>query len=175
MSWGENEGWGLVGLGGAGVVLGSSWSVQRCLIPRFTHLEQGRSFEHTIWERLQYTHATWTFVRFLSGDRLMLEGMCGVGGAIESPLSPPPNLHTSMSLWVDKHRPRQLSDLHYHTELSERLSALAASSDFPHILFYGPSGAGKKTRIMCVLRELFGPGAEKVRVLFIPRFLLFES
>lgn len=31
------------------------------------------------------------------------------------------------------------------------------------MLFYGPSGAGKKTRIMCTLRALFGPGVEKVR------------
>lgn len=32
------------------------------------------------------------------------------------------------------------------------------------MLFYGPSGAGKKTRILCTLRALFGPGVEKVRV-----------
>lgn len=31
------------------------------------------------------------------------------------------------------------------------------------MLFYGPSGAGKKTRIGCTLRELFGKGVEKVR------------
>ena len=31
------------------------------------------------------------------------------------------------------------------------------------MLFYGPSGAGKKTQIACVLRELFGKGVEKVR------------
>lgn len=30
------------------------------------------------------------------------------------------------------------------------------------MLFYGPTGAGKKTRIACVLRELFGKGAERV-------------
>lgn len=32
------------------------------------------------------------------------------------------------------------------------------------MLFYGPSGAGKKTRISCTLRQLFGGGVEKVRI-----------
>lgn len=95
-----------------------------------------------------------------------------------------------MSLWVDKHRPCALDRLHFHADISEQLKQLvrtrtsvallsllrrgysclrrpiftqAAAGDFPHLLFYGPSGAGKKTRIMCFLRELFGPSSEKVR------------
>ncbi|TGZ85396.1 P-loop containing nucleoside triphosphate hydrolase protein [Ascodesmis nigricans] len=67
-------------------------------------------------------------------------------------------------LWVDKHRPRSLEALHYHEGLSARLKSLANSGDFPHLLVYGPSGAGKKTRIVATLKELYGPGAEKIRI-----------
>lgn len=69
-----------------------------------------------------------------------------------------------MSLLVDKHRPNALKDLDYHPQLTNRIRSLAQTADFPHCLFYGPSGAGKKTRIAATLRELFGPGAAKLRI-----------
>ncbi|KAJ3531819.1 hypothetical protein NM208_g8710 [Fusarium decemcellulare] len=69
-----------------------------------------------------------------------------------------------MALIVDKHRPRSLEALTYHNELSERLQSLAQSGDFPHLLVYGPSGAGKKTRIVATLKELYGPGVEKIKI-----------
>ncbi|KAF2281601.1 P-loop containing nucleoside triphosphate hydrolase protein [Westerdykella ornata] len=69
-----------------------------------------------------------------------------------------------MALLVDKHRPRNLESLSYHPELSDRLRALAQSGDFPHLLVYGPSGAGKKTRIVATLKELYGPGVEKIKI-----------
>lgn len=68
-----------------------------------------------------------------------------------------------MSLWVDKYRPKDFSKLDFHKEQATNLKNLVQQSDFPHLLVYGPSGAGKKTRIMCMLRELYGPGVERLR------------
>lgn len=69
-----------------------------------------------------------------------------------------------MALLVDKLRPRSLETLTYHKDLSDRLEALSASPDFPHTLFYGPSGAGKKTRILALLRSIYGPAVEKIKI-----------
>jgi replication factor C subunit 3/5 len=69
-----------------------------------------------------------------------------------------------MSLWVDKHRPKTLDKLDYHKDQAAQLKRLVNAGDFPHLLVYGPSGAGKKTRIICVLRELYGAGVEKLKV-----------
>ena len=68
-------------------------------------------------------------------------------------------------LWVDKHRPHRLDDLSYHSDTTQRLRALAAHPDtMPHLFLYGPSGSGKKTRIAALLRELYGPGADKLKL-----------
>ena len=70
-----------------------------------------------------------------------------------------------MPLWVDKHRPKQLKDLDFHHDLSAQLQRMVqGSGDFPHTLIYGPSGAGKKTRLMALLREMFGSSVERLRV-----------
>ncbi|PLN84867.1 cytochrome c oxidase assembly protein CtaG/Cox11-domain-containing protein [Aspergillus taichungensis] len=73
-------------------------------------------------------------------------------------------LGVKMALLVDKLRPRSLDALSYHPELSDRLKSLAQSGDFPHLLVYGPSGAGKKTRVIATLKELYGPGVEKIKI-----------
>ena len=68
-------------------------------------------------------------------------------------------------LWVDKHRPKRLNQLSYNNVITSRLTSLASDpSSMPHLLFYGPPGSGKKTRIHTLLREIFGPGAEKLRL-----------
>ncbi|XP_043483020.1 replication factor C subunit 3 [Leptopilina heterotoma] len=68
-----------------------------------------------------------------------------------------------MSLWVDKYRPTSLNKLDYHTQQAEYLKNMVQKGDFPHLLVYGPPGAGKKTRIMCIIKELYGSGIERVR------------
>mmetsp|Transcript_150935 Transcript_150935/g.485045 ORF Transcript_150935/g.485045 Transcript_150935/m.485045 type:complete len:357 (+) Transcript_150935:75-1145(+) len=70
-------------------------------------------------------------------------------------------------LWVDKYRPKTLLDVDYHTELSGRLKRVAseeARANMPHMLFTGPPGAGKSTRVHALLREIYGPGADVVKV-----------
>lgn len=69
----------------------------------------------------------------------------------------------SRRLWVDAYRPISIEDLDYHPPLTELLRRLACSEDLPHLLFYGPSGAGKKTRVLTLLHCIFGPGVTKVK------------
>lgn len=45
-----------------------------------------------------------------------------------------------MALWVDKYRPKDLSKLDYHKEQAQQLKNLCKQGDFPHLMFYGPSG-----------------------------------
>ncbi|KAE8733710.1 Replication factor C subunit 3 [Hibiscus syriacus] len=67
-------------------------------------------------------------------------------------------------LWVDKYRPKTLDRVMVHEEIAANLKKLVAEQDCPHLLFYGQSGSGKKTLIMALLRQIFGPSAEKVKV-----------
>ena len=45
-------------------------------------------------------------------------------------------------LWVDQFRPKQFSELSYHNDLTEKLKKMVEKGNFPHLLFYGPNGAG---------------------------------
>ena len=69
-------------------------------------------------------------------------------------------LQNEQRLWVEKYRPQTLEAANFlHQDTIAMLSQLATSEDFPHILFYGPSGAGKRTLTKGVLQALYGSNA----------------
>lgn len=68
-------------------------------------------------------------------------------------------------IWSEKYTPKTLSELSFNTFENKILDSLANSSDFPHLIFYGPPGAGKKTRMHCFLEKVYGEGIYKMTVL----------
>jgi replication factor C subunit 3/5 len=71
---------------------------------------------------------------------------------------------SSTALWADEFRPKTLDKMDIHKSLSKQLISTVKSGDFPHMLFYGPSGAGKKTRVNALLRQVFGNKADKLKL-----------
>ena len=71
-----------------------------------------------------------------------------------------------MALLVDKCRPRTFDTIDLHRGVCLNLKRLVANGNYPHIVFYGPAGAGKHTLCSALLREIYGPGADKQKVEF---------
>ena len=69
------------------------------------------------------------------------------------------------TLWMDKYKPRKLEDLTFHPNQTKLLQSLSENSEFPHLIFYGPDGAGKKTRVHCFLSKVYGDGIYKMNTI----------
>jgi replication factor C small subunit len=59
-------------------------------------------------------------------------------------------------VWVEKYRPKKLSEVIGQKAIVERLSAYARTRSMPHMLFAGPAGSGKTTCAIALARELYG-------------------
>jgi replication factor C subunit 3/5 len=64
----------------------------------------------------------------------------------------------------DEYRPTSFDALTFHPVLTAQLRRVASTHDMPHLLLYGPDGGGKKTRVTCILRHLYGPLATHLSV-----------
>lgn len=69
-----------------------------------------------------------------------------------------------MALFCDKYKPNSLATVDYHQQQAVQLKNLIGAGDFPNLFIFGPSGAGKRTRIDLLLKEIYGPGAEKIHI-----------
>ncbi|OIR58724.1 MAG: replication factor C subunit 3 [Amphiamblys sp. WSBS2006] len=68
-----------------------------------------------------------------------------------------------MSLWAENTRPNTLDELSLHHQLNDELKTLSRAENIPSLLFSGPVGAGKRTRITLLLKAIYGQTVEKTR------------
>ncbi|KAK4042108.1 P-loop containing nucleoside triphosphate hydrolase protein [Parachaetomium inaequale] len=86
-------------------------------------------------------------------------------GAASSSAEKQTNENTRVQPWVEKYRPKTLSDVTAQDHTITVLERTLQASNLPHMLFYGPPGTGKTSTILALAKELYGPELMKSRVL----------
>jgi len=60
-------------------------------------------------------------------------------------------------MWVEKYRPKKISELVNQKDIKGSLSALLKNQEeMPHLLFSGSAGVGKTTMALCISQEILG-------------------
>ena len=58
--------------------------------------------------------------------------------------------------WVEKYRPKDMSDLVSHEEIISTITRLIDAGKLPHLLLYGPPGTGKTSTILACAHKMYG-------------------
>ena len=59
-------------------------------------------------------------------------------------------------IWIEKYRPRSLSEIVGQEAITSRLKGYVEKKDLPHLLFSGPAGVGKTTSSVAIAQEMYG-------------------
>ncbi|MDO8556362.1 MAG: replication factor C small subunit [Nanoarchaeota archaeon] len=62
----------------------------------------------------------------------------------------------SHSIWTERFRPKQFSEVVGQEHIIKRLESFVKSKNLPHMLFSGPAGVGKTTSALIIAKELYG-------------------
>ncbi len=66
------------------------------------------------------------------------------------------NKETDFIPWIEKYRPKKLSQVIGHSHIVKRLEAFVKSKNIPHLMLCGPAGVGKTSALLAMARELYG-------------------
>ena len=64
------------------------------------------------------------------------------------------NQEINNSLWVEKYRPRKLTEYVGNEHLKQKVSDYLQSGDVPHLLFFGKAGTGKTTLAKLIVNSI---------------------
>ena len=68
---------------------------------------------------------------------------------------------SATGMWVEKYRPKEISEVIGQTEIIGSLNALIKDpTDMPHLMFSGSAGVGKTTTALCITRQILGDNIE---------------
>ena len=59
------------------------------------------------------------------------------------------------SLWTEKYRPSDFSEIKGQKEIVQRVKAFVEQQNLPHLLFAGPAGVGKTSLSLVIAKKLF--------------------